>query len=255
MGNIVVAIKQVFDTEAVIAISGGKISDQGVKLVVNPFDEFAIEEALKIKEAGGADEVTIVSVGGEKAPEAIRTALAMGADKGIHVDISSLGVIDEFVAAEYLAKAIATVPYDLVLAGRIAIDDGSSQVAVRAAEVLGIPSVSSILKLDIAGSTATVSREIDGGTETIEIPIPALFTAQKGLNEPRLPSMMGIMKAKKKDLTVLTPADLGVDATAKSNVLEYSLPPARAAGKKLTGEAADTAAELAKLLREEAKVI
>jgi electron transfer flavoprotein beta subunit len=252
--NILVVIKQVFDTEATINISGGKISDQGVKLIVNPFDEFAIEEALKLQAANEGSEVTIVSVGAA-GDGAIRTALAMGADKGVYVDVSSLGAVDEYVSAELLAKAIATIPYDIILGGRIAIDDGSSQVAVRAAEVLGIPSVSSILKLDVAGTTATVSREIDGGTETIEVPLPALFTAQKGLNEPRLPSMAGIMKAKKKEVTVLTPADLGVDAAAKSNVLEYSLPPARAAGKKIAGEPAEAAAELAKLLREEAKVI
>jgi electron transfer flavoprotein beta subunit len=179
----------------------------------------------------------------------------MGADKGVHVDVSAVEGIDEYASAEYLAKAVATLPYDLILSGRIAIDDGSSQVAVRTAEVLGIPSVSSILKLDIADKTATVSREIDGGTETIEVSLPALFTAQKGLNEPRLPSMAGIMKAKKKELAVLTPADLGVDPAPKSNVTEFTAPPARAAGKIISGEPAEQAAELAKLLREEAKVI
>jgi electron transfer flavoprotein beta subunit len=252
--DIVVTIKQVFDTEATVKVSGGKIDDTGVKLVVNPYDEYAIEEALKLREANGG-EVTVVSVGAAKAPEAIRTALAMGADKGIHVDVSAVEGIDEYASAEYLAKAIATLNYDLILGGRIAIDDGSSQVAVRTAEVLGIPSVSSILKLDIADKTATVSREIDGGTETIEVSLPALFTAQKGLNEPRLPSMAGIMKAKKKELTVLTPADLGVDPAPKSNVTEFTAPPARAAGKIIAGEPAEQAAELAKLLREEAKVI
>jgi len=257
--NIVVCLKQTFDTEAKIVLdSTGKIDPAGVNLVINTYDEFAVEEALKLKEKFGGD-VTIVSMGGDRVQEAIRTALAMGADQAILVNDPSIAYADESVIAEILAKTVATIPCDIILTGRMAVDDGSSQVGVRLAEVMGIPSVSSILKLDIEDNKATVTREIDGGTEVIETTLPAVFTAQKGLNEPRYPSMMGIMKAKKKEIKVLTLADLGTSAAdmpAKMNAPKFSLPSPRKAGIKIAGEeAADKAKELAKLLREEAKVI
>jgi electron transfer flavoprotein beta subunit len=256
--NIIVTVKQTFDTEAKIALdSAGNIDGAGVNLVINPYDEFAIEEALKLKEQFGG-EVTVVSVGGEQATESVRTALAMGCDKAVRIDDPALANADEWALAEALAKAVAQLPYDLVLSGRIAVDDGSSQVAVRLAEVLGIPSVSSILELKIDGDTATVTREIDGGTELIEVKLPVLLTAQKGLNEPRLPSMRGIMGAKKKEIAVKSLADIGLDAneaTPKMSVLKYSLPEPRAGGKIIPGEAADSASELARLLHDEAKVI
>lgn len=256
--NIVVCLKQTFDTEAKIVINGGKIDPTGVNLVINPYDEFAIEEALKLKEAAGEGEVIIISMGGSQVEASIRTGLAMGADRGVLVNDPALESVDEWVAAEVLAKAVSQEPYDLIMAGRIAVDDGSSQVAVRVADILGLPSVSSILKLDVDGDKATVVREIDGGTETIEVSMPAVLTAQKGLNEPRYPSMMGIMKAKKKELKVVTLADLGMNAgdlAAKMAVSEFSLPPARTAGVKVAGEPNEQAKELARLLREEAKVI
>ncbi|MDR2132294.1 MAG: electron transfer flavoprotein subunit beta/FixA family protein [Clostridiales Family XIII bacterium] len=256
--NIVVTIKQTFDTEAKIALDGkGGIDASGVNLVINPYDEFAIEEALKLKEKFGG-EVTVVSVGGDKIETSVRTALAMGCDKAVRVDDPALADADEWAVAEALAKAIAKLPYDIVLAGRIAVDDGSGQVAVRTADALGIPSVGSILKLDVDGDTATVTREIDGGTELIEVKLPAVLTAQKGLNEPRLPSMKGIMGAKKKEISVQTLADIGLsaaDATPKMRAPKYSLPSPRKGGKVIPGEAADAARELARLLREEAKVI
>ncbi|MGI6751826.1 MAG: electron transfer flavoprotein subunit beta/FixA family protein [Anaerovoracaceae bacterium] len=256
--KIVVCLKQTFDTEAKIAIKDGKIDPTGVDLVINPYDEFAIEEALKLKEAAGEGEVVLVSMGGAQVESSLRTGMAMGADRAVLVNDPALESVDEWVAAEVLAKVIAQEEYNLILAGRIAVDDGSSQVAVRVADILGLPSVSSILKLDIEGDKATVVREIDGGTETIEVSLPAVLTAQKGLNEPRYPSMMGIMKAKKKELKVVTLADLGLNAgdlAAKMGVTEFSLPQPRTAGVKIQGEAADQAKELARLLREEAKVI
>ncbi|MDR0357004.1 MAG: electron transfer flavoprotein subunit beta/FixA family protein [Clostridiales Family XIII bacterium] len=255
--NIIVSVKQTFDTEAKIALNAeGKISDDGVTLVINPYDEFAVEEALKLKEKFGG-EVTVVCAGGEKAQEAIRTALAMGCDKAVRVDISGLEDADEWVVAEVLAKAVSELPYDIVLSGRIAVDDGSSQVAVRLAEALGIPSVSSILKLEIEGDTATATREIDGGAEVIEVKLPALFTAQKGLNEPRYPSMMGIMKAKKKEIATKGLADIGFGEVpaAKMSAPKYSLPTSRAGGKMIPGDATEATKELARLLREEAKAI
>lgn len=256
--NIVVCIKQTFDTEAKIVLDGsGKIDSNGVNLIINPYDEYAIEEGIKLKEKFGG-EVTVVSMGSSRAAEALRTALAMGADKAVLISDPALDEADEWAAAEALAKAVSSLSYDVILAGRIAIDDGSSQVAVRLAEKLNIPSVSSVLKLDLDGSNAAATREIDGGTEVIALSLPAVFTAQKGLNEPRYPSVAGIMKAKKKELKTLSLADLGLSGSeiaAKMKVEKFSLPAARQAGRKLDGDAAQAARELARLLREEAKVL
>ena len=256
--NIVVLLKQTFDTEAKIVLdSKGNIDADGVTLVINPYDEFAIEEGLKLKEKFGG-EVTLVSVGGERVQEALRTGLAMGCDQAVLVSDPALADPDEWVIAEILAKAVAQIPYDIILGGRIAVDDGSSQVAVRLADALNIPSVSSILKLEVEGDKAEATREIDGGTEQIEVSLPAVLTAQKGLNIPRYPTMMGIMKAKKKEIKIMSLADLGIgatDLTAKMSAPKFSLPGARKAGIKVAGEPADAAKELARLLREEAKVI
>lgn len=256
--NIVVCLKQTFDTEAKITLdSTGKIDSNGVNLVMNPYDEFAVEEALKLKEKFGG-EVTLISMGGERVQESLRTALAMGCDQAVLVSDPAIDSPDEWVTAEILAKALSQIPYDILLAGRIAVDDGSSQVAIRLADELNIPSVSSILKLEIEGAKAMVTREIDGGTELIEVDLPVMLTAQKGLNVPRYPSMMGIMKAKKKEIKILTLSDLGLseaDIPKKMTIKKYSLPNPRKGGVKVQGEAGDACKELARLLREEAKVI
>lgn len=256
--NIVVCIKQTFDTEAKIVLNGsGKIDPNGVNLIINPYDEFAIEEGIRLKEKFGG-EVTVVSMGGSRAQEALRTALAMGADKAVLISDPALEEVDEWLAAEALAKAVANLSYDIILAGRIAIDDGSSQVAVRLAEKLNIPSVSTAVKMEVNGSLATVVREIDGGTETLEMNLPVVITAQKGMNgnEPRYPSVAGIMKAKKKELKTFTLADLGLGSLApKMKIAGYSLPTPRQGGRKIPGDAAQAAQELARLLREEAKVL
>jgi electron transfer flavoprotein beta subunit len=255
--NIVVLLKQTFDTEAKIAIKDGKIDSTEVALVINPYDEFAIEEALKLKEAQGG-EITVATAGGDIAEQALRTALAMGCDKSILIADDALAGADEWSAAEAVAAALKDVEYDIIFAGRIAVDDASGQVAVRVAEALGIPSVSSILAFETDGSTATVTREIDGGSEIIEVALPAMFTAQKGLNEPRLPNMMGIMKAKSKPLDKKDLAAVGKsadDVAAKFVIESVSLPTPREAGTILKGEAGETAAELVRLLHEEAKVI
>lgn len=256
--NIVVCLKQTFDTEAKIVLdNSGKIDSTGVNLVMNPYDEFAVEEALKLKEKFGG-QVTLVSMGGERVTESLRTALAMGCDEAVLVSDPAVMNPDEWTTAEILAKVISQIPYDIMLAGRIAVDDGSGQVAIRVADALDIPSVSCILKLEIEDGKATATREIDGGTELIEVSLPAAFTAQKGLNIPRYPSMMGIMKAKKKEIKIQTLTDLGMsaaDLNGKMSIMKYSLPSTRKGGKKVVGEAADAVRELAKLLREEAKVI
>lgn len=256
--NIVVCIKQTFDTEAKIVLdSNGQIDDSSVNLIVNPYDELAIEEGIRLKEKFGG-EVTVVSLGGIRAQEALRTALAMGADKAVLISDPLLKEADEWVVAEVLAKAISNLTYDIIIAGRIAIDDGSSQVAVRLAENLGITSVSSVIKVDINGEQAVLVREIDGGTETIEVNLPIVLTAQRGLNEPRYPSVAGIMKAKKKELKTFILKDLGLDADGlapKMQIFEYSMPAPRQGGRKIPGDPAEVAKELTRLLHEEAKVI
>ena len=253
----VVLLKQVYDTETKITLdANGTISNSGITLIMNPYDEYAVEEALRLKEKGEG-EVTVVSAGGQQVQDALRQALAMGADKAVLVD-SEGADLDEYATAMILAKAIESIGFDVILGGFRAIDDGSAQVAGRVAEILNVPVVNVITKLEIEGTQATATREIEGGSEVVEVSLPAVFTAQKGLNEPRYPSMKGIMKAKKKPMDKKTLADLGLDndqIAARVKPISFSLPEARKAGKVIPGEPGQAAAELAKLLREEAKVI
>lgn len=252
--KILVCMKQTFDTEAKIAFDGdGKIDSKGVTMIMNPYDEFAVEEALRIKEAGDG-EVTVISAGGSKAQDALRQALAMGADNAVLVETDGTEM-DEYATAVVLAKAIGGLEYDIILGGFRAIDDGSAQVMSRVAEILNVPVVNVITKLELADGKAVATREIEGGSEIVEVTLPAVFTAQKGLNEPRYPSMKGIMKAKKKPLEKKSVSDLGVDVASKVKAISFSLPEPRKAGKVVPGEAAEAARELARLLREEAKVI
>lgn len=255
--KIVVLMKQTFDTEAKVAIDGqGKISQQGVNLIINPYDEFAVEEALRIKEKQGG-EVTLVSIGGDSVQEALRQGLAMGAEKAVLVN-PAMEDIDEYTTAVILAKAISGMEYDLILGGWRAVDDGSAQVAGRVAEILGIPVVNLVTKIEIEGDKAIATRDMEGGNEIVEVSLPAVLTAQKGLNEPRYPTMKGIMQAKKKPMEKKGLADLGLDAAevaAKVKPLSFFLPPSRAAGKIIEGEIPDAAAALVKALRGEAKVI
>lgn len=255
--KILVCLKQTFDTEAKITLdSNGKIESKGVSMIMNPYDEYAVEEALRIKEKGEG-EVTVISVGGKQTQDALRQALAMGADKAVLVNAGD-AELDEFSTATILAKTIAGLEYDLILGGFRAIDDGSAQVVGRVAEILDIPVVNVVTKLELDGGKAIATREIEGGNEVVEVTLPAAITAQKGLNEPRYPSMKGIMKAKKKPMDKKELADLGLaenDFAAKVKAISFSLPEARQAGKIIPGEAAEAAVELAKLLREEAKVI
>jgi electron transfer flavoprotein beta subunit len=255
--KILVCLKQVFDTEAKITLdSNGKIERKGVSLIMNPYDEFAVEEALRIKEKAGG-EVTVISVGGQQTQDALRQALAMGADKAVLVDPGE-AELDEYSTATILAKVIGDMEYDIILGGFRAIDDGSAQVAGRVAEILNIPVVNVVTKLEIADGKATATREIEGGSEVVEVTLPAIITAQKGLNEPRYPSMKGIMKAKKKPMDKKALADIGLDESqvaAKVKAISFALPEARKAGKVIPGEPTEAARELAKLLREEAKVI
>lgn len=260
--KIVVLMKQTFDSETKISLDGnGQIDSTGVNYIVNPYCEFAVEEALRIKERLGTGEVVILSFGSDRAESAIRTCLAMGADRGILVNDERLEGGDEYVTAKVVAKALEKEGYDIVLAGFQAIDDMSAQVGPRVAELLNIPQVTLVTKLDLGDGKAVATREIDDGVEIIEVPLPAIFTAQQGLAEPRYPSMRGIMQAKKKPIAQLTLADLGVSDSevgtggAKVIVESVSLPEGRQAGKIVGGEPADAAVELVNLLRTEAKII
>src|SRR5437763_8945328 len=201
--KIAVCIKRVPDTETRIKIGGdGKsIEESGVKFVLNPYDEFAVEEALRLKEKAGAGEVVAISLGPDAAQETIRTALAMGADRWVLLK-SATPSLDPLVAARALAAELEGGGYDLILFGKVAIDDYSQAVGTMVAELLGLPSVSAVAHLELAGGKGTAEREIEGGIEVVEFTLPAVLTADKGLNEPRYPALKGIMAAKKKPLEV-----------------------------------------------------
>jgi electron transfer flavoprotein beta subunit len=263
--NIIVCMKQVPDSEAQIRVKpdGSGIVDSDIKFVMNPYDEYGVEEALQLKEKFGGV-VTIVCLGPARAMEAIRTGLAMGVDKAVHLDDPAFEGGDAFSTAKALAAAIKGMEHDLIFCGKQAIDDDLAQVGSGIAEILGIPQVSVITKVEVADDTKTakVNRQIVGGEEIIEVPLPAVLTAQKGLNEPRYASLPGIMKAKKKEVKPVKAADLGLDpgsvgaAGAKTRIIKMTSPPQREDAKMIEGETPEeTAAQLAKLLREEAKVI
>jgi electron transfer flavoprotein beta subunit len=255
--NIVACVKQVPDTETLIKVKpdGSGIEEAGIKWVMNPYDEYGVEEALKLKEKFGGD-VTIVSVGPARALETVRTALAMGADKGIHINDPALEGADAYTIAAALAAAIKGIPHDIIFCGQRAIDDDAGQVGSVLAEFLGIPQVTFVTKLDVEGASIKVIRPIEGAQLLIESSLPCVITAQKGLNEPRYASLPGIMKAKKKPVDVKDAAGLGVTVAPKAKIAKTLPPPARPPGKIICGEEpAEKARELAKLLREEAKVI
>lgn len=253
--NVYVVLKQTFDTEEKIVIRDGAVSEEGVKFVINPYDEYAVEEAIRLKEQSGG-QVTVVSAGPDRAAEALRAALAMGADEAVLITDDRLA--DEYAVSEALAAFFADKDYDLILGGNFSVDNGAGQVAVRLAELLGIPHVSSIVKLETTGGSAVVQRDAEGDLETLEVVLPAVFTAQQGLNEPRYPSLPGIMKAKKKPFKQVTADDLGLSADrleAKTARTSLSLPPARQAGQILQGELPQQAAKLVELLRTQSKAL
>lgn len=258
--NILVCLKQTFDTEERITIENGRINEEGAEFVINPYDEYAVEEAIKLKEEHGG-EVTVITIGPERAEQALRTAMAMGADKGVIVDVEDLDDdVDEHTIAHVLAATIKEedLEYDIILCGYMAVDDGSAQVGPRLAELLEIPHISTITKLTVDGDHVSVEKDVEGDVEYIDSKLPILVTAQQGLNDPRYPSLPGIMKAKKKPLSRLELDDLDLEEeeiAAKTETIEVFLPPKKEAGKILQGDLADQAKELVQLLRSEAKVI
>jgi len=261
--EIVVLVKQVPDTESLIEIAGDGVSikTQDIKWVMNPYDELAVEEALQIREAQGGS-VTVISMGPQKAVETIRTALAMGADKGVHINDPAAEGSDALATAKILYAALKEAPFDLIIAGHRAVDEDNYQVASAVAEYLGIPQVSMVVKAELLDGKIRCHRTIEGGTVVVEANLPALFTTQRGLNEPRYASLPGIMKAKKKPVDVKTIADLGIDpstvgqANRKVKIKGMTLPPDRQAVRMIDGESSqDNASELIRVLHEEIKVI
>lgn len=256
--NIYALVKRTFDTEEKISIANGAISEDGAEFIINPYDEYAVEEAIQLRDEHGG-EVTVLSIGDEDSQKQLRTALAMGADKAVLINIEDdIDAIDEYTSAKVIAEYLKDKEVDLILAGNVAIDGGSGQVGPRVAELLGINYVTTITELTVDGTSVTVVRDVEGDSETIETSLPLLVTAQQGLNEPRYPSLPGIMKAKKKPLEEVEFDDLDLeedDVEAKTKTIEIFLPSAKAAGRVLEGEPATQAAELVKLLHSEAKVI
>jgi electron transfer flavoprotein beta subunit len=255
--KIAVLVKQTFTTEARIELdASGLPSEARVKKVVNPYDEFAVEGAIQLMEKGIASKVTLVSLGSSDTQEALRQCLAMGADEAVLFDSTDLDTSDASITAAVLARFLKTEDFGLILAGHVAVDDNAGQVALRIAEILGIPHINVVSRIEVLNGKVTGWREADGGTEVLTVPLPALLTADKSLNKPRYPTLPNIMKAKKKPLEVRSLASIGMTPPgAKTRILKYELPPLKTGARLLGGAPAEAAAELVKALRDEAKVI
>ena len=247
----VVCIKQVPDTETRVKVAGDgrTLEPAGVTWVMNPFDEFAVEAALQVKEKVGAGEVVVVSLGGAGVQTTLRSALAMGADRAIHLK-SDAASPDGLAVAKALAAAIQPLGASIVWLGKSAADDDASQVGPMLATLLGVPCATAVATFELDGGTAKVEREIEGGREQVELPLPCVLTAEKGLNQPRYASLKGIMGAKKKTIE-----EVAVELGAPNlELVSLELPAARAAGR-IVGEGAAAVPALVRALREEAKVI
>jgi electron transfer flavoprotein beta subunit len=256
--KILVCIKHVPDTEAKIKVGAdGKNPDlAGVKMIVSPYDEFALEEALLIKDRDGATEVVVVGAGDDGVQGSLRQALAMGADRAIHVSDASLATADALTRARALAAAIREEAPDLVFTGKMGVGDDEGQVGPMLGELLDRPHAGAVDELAVASGRFTAHRGIEGAVEIVEGDLPAVIAWDKGNHQPRYPSLRGIMAAKKKPLVVKTAAELGLPPSGSFVVREaIELPPARPQGRLITGDAGEAATTLARLLREEAKVI
>jgi len=248
--KVLVAVKRVIDFNVKIRVKadGSGVETANVKMSMNPFDEIAVEEAVRLKEAGIAKEIVAVSMGAQQCQETIRTALAMGADRGVHVltDVE----LQPLAVAKLLKAIVAKEQPQLVILGKQAIDDDCNQTGQMLAALLGWGQATFASKVKIADGAATVTREVDGGLETIALKLPAVVTTDLRLNEPRYASLPNIMKAKKKAIEQLTPEALGVDPKPRLTTLKVAEPPKRQAGKKL-----GSVAELVDKLKNEARVI
>lgn len=248
--KVLVAVKRVIDYNVKIRVKTDNtgVETANVKMSMNPFDEIAVEEAIRLKEAGKADEIVVVSMGAKQCQDTIRTALAMGADRGILVET------DEELQPLCVAKMLKTIVEkenpNLIILGKQAIDDDCNQTGQMLAALLDWPQGTFASKVSLEDGTVDVTREIDGGLQTVKLSLPAIVTTDLRLNEPRYAKLPNIMKAKKKPLDVLTPADLGVDVTPRITTLKVNEPPVREAGVKV-----DSVAALVDKLKNEAKVI
>ena len=241
--KILVPVKRVIDynVKPRVKADGSGVDLANVKMSMNPFDEIAVEEALKIKEAGGAEEVVVVSIGPAKAAETLRTGMAMGADRAIHVTTDD--EVEPLAVAKILKAIVEAETPGLVILGKQAIDDDSNQTGQMLAALLGRPQGTFASKVVVEGDSVAVTREVDGGLETVKLAMPAIITTDLRLNEPRYASLPNIMKAKKKPLDAKTPADYGVDIAPRLKTLKVAEPPVRSAGIKV----ADVDALVAKL--------
>jgi len=248
--KLLVPVKRVVDYNVKVRVKadGTGVETANVKMSMNPFDEIAVEEAVRLKEKGIATEIIVVSVGPAACAEQIRTALAMGADRGILVEQD--GTVEPLAVAKILKALVAKEGPQMVLMGKQAIDDDMNATGQMLAALLGWPQGTFASKVEIADGVAKVTREVDGGLETVGLTLPAVVTADLRLNEPRYASLPNIMKARKKPIETMKPADLGVDATPRLTVLRVVEPPKRIAGVKVA-----SVAELVDKLRNEAKVI
>lgn len=253
--KIAVLVKEVPDIEALVKVAeGGKSVEVEKKRCINFFDEIAVEAALRVKQTAGGS-VYAVSAGAGTGLEAVRRALAMGADAAFLVDDPALAGAAPLTVARALAAVCRREGFDLVLAGRQATDDEAGLVGPMVAELLGVPCAAGVTELEVQPGAARVTRETDRGAEVLRVPLPVLLTAEKGLCEPRVPQVMGLMKAMKAQVPKATLAELGVEAVPAPWVEAYRGPAKRAPVKLVEGEPAAAAAQLVKLLREEAKVL
>ncbi|MEK7794714.1 MAG: electron transfer flavoprotein subunit beta/FixA family protein [Candidatus Hydrogenedentota bacterium] len=258
--KVAVLFKRVPDTASVFKIgSDNKSVDlTGLKFVMSPYDEYALEEAIQTREAGKAAEVIAVTMGPEGTQETIRTALAMGADRALFLKVDDVNKFRGRGIAQALAKLLQTESPELIFAGKQAVDDDASQVPERVAELMGIPHASVVSDFELTGLAATVVREVEGGHYTIDVTLPALFTIEKGINTPRYPTLPNIMKAKKKEIKEFGLADLGLNAdelASHIDVQALSLPRQDRLNKILDGDTGERVKKLLSILREEEKVL
>ena len=260
--NIAVCVKQVPSTETKIRVNTqtGFVDTTEIEWVVNPYDEYALETALRLKEKAGAGFITVVALGPERVKTALRTALAMGADGAVQLTAPEFDGIDALATGRLLAKAVQRQPFDLVLCGKQAVDDDQAAVPPAIAHFLGVPHVSVVAEVtaDFATGTIVARREIEGATEVVHARVPCLVTMQKGNYAPRYPTLKGMMASKKKEIPVLGAAELGIDPSVLTRRLMYiedRLPPGRKPGRVLEGEPEQVVPELVRLLHGEAKVL
>ena len=263
--NLVVCLKQVPDTASriVVAPDGRDIQRQELSYVINPYDEYALEEALRLKTAVGSGKVTLLSLGPQRAQEALRTGLAMGADEAVHLLDPALEGSDALGLATVLTAALKKIPHDVIWCGWKAVDDDQATVGPMVATLLGVPCATFITTAAAAegGAAVIVEREIERARQTVTVPTPCVLTQQKGTHEPRYASLAGIMASKKKTITTWTLQDLGVTpstvgaAASRLEVVRLAPPPERQPGRILSGDPAQAVSELVRLLKTEAKVL